>query len=69
MPTPASSSANPCPSFAATRVPARFSPVTRHTIARAIRPPSSGNAGTRLNTSSRTFQNSSQLSDSSTGVI
>ena len=43
---------NSCPKRAQARV-ARFgSPVIRQTIARAIRPPSSGKAGNRLNTSS-----------------
>ena len=68
-PTPARITANPWPICAAVLVPCRLEPVTRQTIARAIRPPSSGNAGTRLNASSSTFQNSSQLSASSTGVI
>ena len=50
-------------------VPVRLEPVTRQMIERAIRPPSSGYAGIRLKTSNSTFIGSSQLSDSSTGVI
>ena len=41
------------PSRAAKRVALFLSPVTFHAIARAIRPPSSGNAGIRLKSSSR----------------
>ena len=70
MPTPARITANACAELRrrrGCRAPCRRS--RRQTIARAIRPPSSGNAGTRLNTRISTFISSSQLSDSSTGVI
>jgi hypothetical protein len=40
-------------------------PVSFQTAARAIRPPSSGNAGIRLNTSSSTFIETRKLSHSS----
>ena len=41
------------PSRAAKRVALLLSPVIFHAIARAMRPPSSGNAGIRLKASSR----------------
>jgi hypothetical protein len=43
--------------------------VIRHTIALVMRPPSSGNAGTRLKARISTFISTNQLSDSSTGVM
>ena len=55
-PKPISSAAKPWPSVAPTRAwPCARSPVIFQIAARAIRPPSSGNAGTRLNTSSSAF--------------
>ncbi len=55
MPKPISSTAKPWPTNAAERVAFERSPVSFHAAARRIRPPSSGNAGTRLNTSSTAF--------------
>ena len=48
------------------RVAANASPVTFHAIARAMRPPSSGSAGSRLNTSSTALISASQESSTST---
>src|SRR5215217_7166897 len=54
------------PRAAATRVAFVRSPVIRQASARATRPPSSGNAGTRLNTSSTTFIATRKLTRRST---
>ena len=51
------------------RVALPRSPVIFHAAARAIRPPSSGKAGTRLNTSSSTLAETRKLSHSSNGPV
>ena len=43
--------------------------MTFQAIARAIRPPSSGKPGTRLNTNNPALTSASQLSSASTGVV
>ena len=54
-PPPISSQPKPRPSSAAKRVARLRSPVSFQTIARAIRPPSSGKPGIRLKTSTITL--------------
>ena len=67
-PQPISSQPKPTPIEAATRVALWRSPVSFQAIARAIRPPSSGKAGTRLKTSRTRFIETSSESTTSAGV-
>ena len=65
MPPPISANPSSWPSRAQARVAASASPVSFQTTARAIRPPSSGSAGSRLKTSSTALISASQTSSSS----
>ena len=64
---PISSHPKAMPMRAAKRVARLRSPVTRQAAARAMRPPSSGKAGTRLNTSRNRFMVTSRETTTSTG--
>src|SRR3712207_7964399 len=59
----------PWPSQADTTVPRVRSPLSFHTAARAIRPPSSGKAGMRLKTRMRKFIDAVKPMTSSTGEV
>ena len=57
MPNATSPAPNTIPTVPAICVARSMFPVTRHTIARSSRPPSSGNPGIRLNTARNRFTN------------
>ena len=67
-PSAPSASANPCPARPVQRVARLRSPVRHQISAWAIWPPSSGNAGIRLNTSTSALTVATQLSHTSAGV-
>ncbi len=68
-PNSPTTSANTCPERPAACVARLRSPVRHHTSARAMRPPSSGNAGTTLNRNSAALMKPSQPSSASAGVV
>ncbi len=67
-PSPISTHEKTWPSRALKRVPRLRSPVSFQAIARAIRPPSSGKAGTRLKASRNTLTTASQPISATVGV-
>ena len=69
MPRPIRSHEKSSPRRAENRVPRLRSPVTFHAIARAIRPPSSGNAGIRLKISRTRLISPSQPISAIDGVV